>query len=139
VTLYEECLEDLGENTISVREDFQKYIESLVETFPFDSWGRIDWSKVVEKASLNNTKDILRILNEKNIGECKILIIWDETTLPVVETSLNSALNVLDDVLAVSFDTWLFDVNKLFIIEFHHEGEALIGFATRTENYSEVL
>ncbi|MGQ0437679.1 CDI toxin immunity protein, partial [Bacillus sp. B-TM1] len=56
-----------------------------------------------------------------------IYIIWDEASLPIIKTNLHQILQVIDDVTAVSFDTWLYSPNLGYAIEFYHEGEVRIG------------
>ncbi len=59
----------------------------------------------------------------------EVYIIWDEVNLPIIKTDLFSVIDVIYDVTAVSFDTWLFSVDEKSIIEFYHEGEIKIGFS----------
>lgn len=47
--------------------------------------------------------------------------------LPCVSCKLSRILNNIDDVLAVSFDTWLLSQNEREVIEFHHEGKIIYG------------
>lgn len=56
-----------------------------------------------------------------------IYIIWDEATLPVVKSNLPSVLEVIYDVTAVSFDTWIFSHVFEYVVEYYHEGETTIG------------
>lgn len=44
-------------------------------------------------------------------------IIWDKKDLPCIKCDLNSILCNIDDVLAVSFDTFLLSCNGDVIIE----------------------
>jgi len=64
------------------------------------------------------------------IGE-NVLIIWDETGLPVIQTKLNNLKKCIDDVTSVAFDTWIVseDLNK--IIEYNHNGK-LTGIEMRS-------
>lgn len=45
----------------------------------------------------------------------------------MIESDLYTVIEVIDDVTAVSFDTWLFSPNEGVVIEFHHDGEIIIG------------
>ncbi len=68
MTLYEECLEALGDNkevlTIS---ETRKYHEHLGESFPFTSWGRIKWDEVTYHRSIDYAEDIDEWLVESKI------------------------------------------------------------------------
>ncbi|GAA0741806.1 hypothetical protein GCM10008906_23480 [Clostridium oceanicum] len=56
-----------------------------------------------------------------------IHIIWDEANLPIIKSNLSNVIDVIDDTIAVSFDTWLFSSNGEFVIEFYHDGQTIIG------------
>ncbi|NRE92107.1 hypothetical protein HRF54_13445, partial [Bacillus subtilis] len=68
MTLYEECLEALGDNkevlTIS---ETRKYHEQLGESFSFTSWGRIKWDEVTTHRSIDYAEDIDEWLIENKI------------------------------------------------------------------------
>ena len=44
-----------------------------------------------------------------------------------VKTNLHQVLNVIYDVTAVSFDTWIYSLYMGFIIKYHHDGDIRIG------------
>lgn len=125
--LYEECLEVLKNNyTILSNEDGGKILSELKKKFPFTSWSRIDWNKVIKKEQVNSTLDIKEKLRGNNNT---VYIIWDEATLPIIKSDLFSVIDAIDDVTAVSFDTWIFSFNEQFVVEFYHDGEIKIGFS----------
>ena len=61
------------------------------------------------------------------VNQEKYYIIWDNVELPCVSCELKSIKEHLDDVLAVSFDTWLLSEEGDEIIEFYHEGKITYG------------
>lgn len=126
MTLYEECLEELkGNYTIVSDNEKNKILNNLYDKFPFNDWGRINWDKVIKKERINNIVDIKeKILN----NSIEVYVIWDQVDLPIIKSDLCSVLNVIYDVTAVSFDTWLFSVDEEYVIEFYHDGEIMIGF-----------
>lgn len=126
MTLYEECLEELkGNYTIVSDNEKNKILNNLYDKFPFTDWGRINWDKVIKKERINNIVDIKeKILN----NSIEVYVIWDQVDLPIIKSDLCSVLNVIYDVTAVSFDTWLFSVDEEYVIEFYHDGEIMIGF-----------
>ncbi|HHV30035.1 MAG TPA: hypothetical protein GXX73_10675 [Clostridium sp.] len=71
-------------------------------------WNRVGWGKVNNKYRINDIYRILEILksNLLDIND-NVLILWNEATLPVVETKLNKVLENIHDVTAVGFDTWI--------------------------------
>jgi hypothetical protein len=56
-----------------------------------------------------------------------VYVIWDEGTLPIIKSDLQKVLEVIDDVIAVSFDTWIFSSELGYVIEIYHEGEVWVG------------
>jgi hypothetical protein len=53
--------------------------------------------------------DIISFLNQKtNKYSNAVYVIWDEGTLPIIQTNLDKVFEAIDDVTAVSFDIWIF-------------------------------
>lgn len=50
-----------------------------------------------------------------------------ETSLPSLKTDLKTAMTTIDDITAVSFDTWLFNPLAKYVIELHHDDGMTIG------------
>lgn len=127
MTLYEECLEALRNNyTILSNDDGNKILSELEDKFPFTNWNRIDWNKIIKKEQVKSALDIKEELTSYN---STVYIIWDEATLPIIKSDLFSVIDAIDDVTAVSFDTWIFSYIKQFVVEFYHGGEIKIGFS----------
>ncbi|MBN2908783.1 hypothetical protein JQC72_04505 [Polycladomyces sp. WAk] len=129
VTLFEECIHALGENCkVLSKEETNRLFSKLGEKFPFTSWGRIDWEKVDNRLYLASSDEIIRYFKrETNPFNGIVYIIWDEAALPAVKSDLQTILQVIDDVTAVSFDTWLYCPSDEYVIEFYHEGEIVLG------------
>lgn len=129
MSLLDECIEALGEN-IHVLSDNRrkKVIRDFECSFPITEWGRIKWEKEMKYADVNTVDEIMSFLNQ-NMGDyCKVVyIIWDEGTLPVIKSDLDKVLEVIDDVTAVSFDTWIFSPSSGFVVEIFHDGEVKVG------------
>ena len=135
MTLFEECLEALGKDAkVLTEDDTTKIFAQLESCFPMvyiaeSIWSRVDWSKISNKytidADINKTIEILKS-NNLNIDN-NVFILWNEATLPVVETKLNKILENIDDVIAVGFDTWIYCPYSNYLIEFYHENEITLG------------
>lgn len=122
MTLLEECLEVLGENAnILINMDKEKINSDFISNFNITFYGRINWEDVGNK----RTVSVQDLSNEDND---LYYIIWSDPTLPIVQCRLYEILKYIDDVTAVSFDTWLFSKNADKIIEFYHENEITIGY-----------
>lgn len=65
-----------------------------------------------------------------------VYILWSYGNYPVLQSQLRKALNVIDDVLAVSADTFIFSPSR-FVIKFHHEVEITVGiFENQTLSFN---
>ncbi|SFJ16140.1 CDI toxin immunity protein [Thermoflavimicrobium dichotomicum] len=129
MTLLDECIEVLGADTeIFTDSEKEKILDTFKSFFSFTEWGRIDWDKVSKKEDVNTVNDITAYLEKcyENFNTV-VYVIWDEGTLPIIKTDLKKVLECIDDVTAVSFDTWIFSPSSGYVIEIYHEGEVLVG------------
>ncbi|WP_433943162.1 hypothetical protein [Paenibacillus sp. SN-8-1] len=128
MSLFDECIEVLGENA-HVLSDSQReqILNNFEDSFPFTHWGRIDWDKVSNHTEVNTVEDINSFLNQNVDYSNIIYVIWDEVTLPIIQSNLEKVFEFIDDVTAVSFDTWLFSPSSGYVIEIFHDGEVRIG------------
>ncbi|PFI39026.1 hypothetical protein COI73_30920 [Bacillus cereus] len=128
-TLLEECIDALGVN-IEILEgtEGRKIIRSFENKFPITFWGRIDWDNIQNYGNLYN-EDEIKVYLQNCFGTDSHLVylIWDEATLPVIKTELPQVLEVIYDVTAVSFDTWIYSPDMGYVIEYHHDGDIRIG------------
>lgn len=129
MSLFDECIEALGEDVHVFSDNNREQILSDFEsTFTF-KWGRIEWEKVSNHAKVNTVDEIISFLDQDMDEYSSIVyVIWDEGTLPIIQSTLEKVFNVLDDVTAVSFDTWIFSPSTGYVIEIFHDGEVRVGF-----------
>lgn len=121
--LFKECIDSLNEYSILSLKETEDLFKQLRYNFPMTNYGCIDWKKVNDAIVIKNIRDISDIFNKSY--ECYIL--WEQQELPGVSCKLAKIIDNIDDVLAVSFDTWLLSKDKKEIIEFHHEGKVVYG------------
>jgi hypothetical protein len=137
MSLLDECIQSLGKNikVLSTVETGQIF-SMFEDKFAISPWGRIKWEEVDFKIHLESASQIIQSLNQYFSPEQieRVYILWDESSLPVVEASLHEVINMIDEVTAVSFDTWLFVPNPCYVIEFYHEGDIWMGIKSLTEN-----
>ena len=131
MNLLDECLEALGQDKSVFYDSSKAHIfKSFEQQFPITNWRRIDWKNFYRKIEVESASHLQTVMkktfSEDDLNQ-PMFILWDEASLPVVETNLNNALRVIDDVTAVSFDTWFFSPSIGYEIEFYHEGEITIG------------
>ena len=118
MTLLDECLEALGEYSILD----EKKAEHIISMLHFNKFGRIKMGEYKSFREIS-VKDIEILANES------CYIVYSDVTVPKIKTTVENVLKNLDDVLAVSFDTWLILETKRIIIEFYHEGNiTLLNF-----------
>jgi hypothetical protein len=130
--LFSECADALGVETVIFSKEKSKQIyDSLQQSYPFSPWSRIDWLKVTSKVVVANTTEIRPLLT-KLFGsfEVDVHILWSYGDFPVLQSTLDKVISAIDDVLAVSADTFIFSPSR-FVLEFHHDGEITIGFESK--------
>ena len=129
MTLYEECLVALGNNAQAMNgKETKDIFEEITGTFPITSWGRIDLDKINRKIRGDSIQEGINKLKEERLIDGDVYILWDEASLPVVKTKIESVVNAIYDITAVSFDTWIFCPSKKYLIEFYHEHEITLCF-----------
>ncbi|WP_139691757.1 CDI toxin immunity protein [Sporolactobacillus terrae] len=129
MSLFDECIETLhGDASLLTDQNKDKVLKALESYFPFTEWGRIDWEKVHCHAEVTTTEEIVSFLDEHTSQHnYAIYIIWNEEALPILQSDLEQVLKSIDDVIAVSFDTWLFSPSSGFVIEIFHDGIVRVG------------
>ncbi len=131
MSLLEECLAALGSHAEIIKNpEKNTIVKKLTTNFPPTKYGRIDWNTIEKKRSLQSVDDILPTLTTlgKKSPE-SLYVIWYDSSLPAVKTTLEAVAQNIDDVTAVSFDTWLYCPADGWVVEFYHDGEIIIGFA----------
>ncbi|WP_010243289.1 CDI toxin immunity protein [Acetivibrio cellulolyticus] len=123
--LFEECLEVLKQDVVILSDSESSEIyRRLQSDFPFESWGRIAWSKVKNKVQFNEISDILSFFKSKiGITDSKVYILWGYGDDPVIQTNLKDAINSISHINAVGGDQWVYSPENKYVIEFYHEGE----------------
>lgn len=120
-SLYDECLEKLGEQArVLTEEETIELFDDLQDSFPFTSYGRIDWESVKLKKPYSLETIVTSL-------ETRVFILWDNAIFPAIESTMSQIINALSSIKKVSFDTWIFLPNG-FVIEFYHEGEDNVGY-----------
>lgn len=124
MTLLEECIKHLDKfSQVYSKDVSSRLFDEFQNDFPFTSFGRIDWDKIKKKQTVSNLKSVF---NEFDTEDC--FIFWDEESLPVIKSEVRQVIKFLDDVLAVSFDTWILSSSHTRVVEFYHEGQITIGY-----------
>ena len=121
--LFQECMRSLKNCRILSLEEQTEIFKKFEKKFPITISGSIDWKSFNGIVERINVSSIYERLDLKN----KYYILWDRQELPCLLSDLSSILKHIDDVLAVSFDTWIFSLDEKEVIEFYHEGDIIYG------------
>lgn len=115
--LFEEAVEALDNVRILTSEHSVDILKKFTNSFPFESsgCGRIDWKAIDSKVVLDDINNIRTDINLDLNSSC--FIIWNDDSLPVLESKLKDVISSFDDVTAVSFDTWIFIPESINVIE----------------------
>ncbi|MCM2989386.1 hypothetical protein M3580_09090 [Bacillus safensis] len=129
MSLLDECIEALGEGVHVLYDHNREQILSEFESsFPFADWGKIEWKKISSYEQVDTFDEIKSFLNQKMDKYSEIVyVIWDEGTLPIIQSTLDKVFETIDDVTAVSFDTWIVSPSSGYVIEIFHDGEVKVG------------
>ncbi len=142
MNLLDECIDLLSPHVEVLNEVDSDFIFEYMEmVIPFHSSGRVDWREMTNNKILYHrlgrvdwreiaSKKLILSLNELgNIikYDSTVYVCWDDANLPVLSCKLKILVENLYDVTCFSFDTWLFNPEEEWIIEFYHEGEVVFG------------
>lgn len=131
MSLFDECIEALNKEDVHVffNDNREQILSDFESSFPFTKWGRVEWEKVSNHVEVNTIDEIISFLDRNMVEYSNVVyLIWDEGTLPIVQSTLDKVFKVIDDVTAVSFDTWIFSPSTGYVIEIFHDGEVRVGF-----------
>ena len=129
MSLFDECIEAFNGFVQVVSGEKRELIAKEFERcFPISEWGRIEWERASAYSTVTTFEEIRSFLNQrKHPYNENIYVIWDEQTLPILQSTLDHVFKVIDDVTAVSFDTWIFSPSSQYVIEILHDGEVRVG------------
>jgi len=114
MTLYQECLDALKDYCLVDKMNTQNVLSKIKLT----SYGRIE-KKYYHK------HQVIQIDSIPKYGSKDCYIVYSDAEIPIIKTRFDAVINSLDDVLAVSFDTWIIiEIDDYYdIIEFFHDGK----------------
>ncbi len=125
MTLTEECILALGKTTTIFQGAKKEKIEkALFNKIKFRFCGEFDWDNINSLKKIKNVKiaDIKKYVEDKNY-----YIIWDDPIEPILLSPLENIIKNIDDVTAVSTNTWLMSEDKKYFIEMYHESRISIA------------
>ena len=87
------------------------------------SWFSFDWNKISNKKTIENLDDIINLYPD--LDRC--YIIWDYVKTPIILCDFIKIVEHVDDVTAVSTNTWLMSEDRKYFIEIYHETKISIA------------
>jgi len=128
MTLFDECIDALGSKceVLDIKITNEKFIK-LGNDFPMCKWGGIDWEKSNVILKGNYSQEVFDSLLSEDTAQSGIIVLWDNAEIPAITTDLATVIENIYDVLAVSFDTWIFYEKEGKVIEFHHDKGITLG------------
>jgi len=132
MNLLDECIAALLKSNskceILAASSTEEIRKKFFDTFPFVSWGRINWEKLNSKAAIKILDEIPFILSKFNKSmKDPIYIIWG-ASLPVIKCDLKDALANIGEITPLGiYSTWLFNPTEGWVVEFFHHGDITIG------------
>lgn len=121
--LLQECIISLKECIVLSLENTRRLFNKFASDFSLSLTGSINWNEFNGEVCTEEMSYICKLINLQN----QYCILWDKQDTPGVICDLSTILNCIDDVLAVSFNTWLLSMDGKEVIEFYHEGVITYG------------
>lgn len=96
--------------------------------FPVASWNWIDWAKVdghqcVREEEVPSAAAWLdSVANELRIGDPQISVVYANADRPCLRMRFAELVRHVEPVIDWSWDTWIFDENGDWLIEYFHHG-----------------
>lgn len=129
--LFKECVEALGSNvSILSNEESYKVLDFFEKKAPFYKGGsRIDWRKVERRDAIGSHSEIIPSLKKLLVKDFDqtVYLFWNDASLPVVRTDLQSIIKSYDDVVSVGFETWMYNPQEGYVVENYYLGEIHTG------------
>lgn len=133
--LFKECLDALNENVAIISPNSADILfEVLNQMFPIE-FANINW-EIVDRKIIINTETPEQIFTSLNqligqpIVDKEIYIFWDDGGMPSLRTTLDLAIEHLNDITCLSTRTWLFNRNVGYVVEWHWCGDKTVGLAS---------
>lgn len=104
----------------------------LEAAFPFVFWGRIDWASV-PGAEIVRTEDTdaivarIRAWLAADGASGELCVMWSDGGLPMLVLPASAVSHHAEEIVMLSWDTWIFPPDAAWCIERYHEGELCFG------------
>nr|WP_153851651.1 hypothetical protein [Ornithobacterium rhinotracheale] len=114
MTLYEECLEALGEYVELSDDQSQIILDAITSQIEFTWYERIDFNKIENKKRINSFDEL------RNIKNKEVYLFWD-IEKHILKTKLSNIVNAWDDVEALGTRVWIISIKMDFFLEYYEE------------------
>lgn len=122
--LFQECKIVLNKCTILSLKESKEIFSRFENLYPILSSGSINWKNFKGTlVKISSVSELSAYINKSS----KYYILWDKNNVPCILCDFYEILKNINDVLAVSFNTWLLSMDYKEVIEFYHLGNITIG------------
>ena len=122
MTLLEECIVALGKDAKVLDGDEDVFArKKFDENIPLTLWCAFDYDKIKGKKEKCDITELANYLNSN-----KYYIFWDDATTQALLCSTKALLDNIDDVTAVSTNTWLMSEDFKCFIQIHSGYETTV-------------
>lgn len=122
--LFQECKIVLNKCTILSLKESKEIFSRFENLYPILSSGSINWKNFKGTlVKIFSVSELSAYINKSS----KYYILWDKNNIPCILCDFCEILKNINDVLAVSFNTWLLSMDYKEVIEFYHLGNITIG------------
>lgn len=132
--LFCECVEALEPELLKWEESY-KILDIFKKMYPIAFWGKVDWEKVENKIEVGyDEREIMpafyRLLGSG--ANVIVYILWNDASYPIIKTTLEKIIPCYEDVVSVSFETFIFNPETGFILEIVNSGLITMGVIAKT-------
>lgn len=113
--LLQECIKFTGAEVFMGEASDLKYKE-IQENIIYNKYARVEPSQFKVFKEIDDIKDELEAFDLSQ----EYYVIWESMGLPCLKCSLDKLIEFIDDVTAMSFDTWFISCDYNIVIEFRH-------------------
>lgn len=129
--LFNECIDALKANVNILSEHEAENIwNSFKSKIPIINGGsRIDWKKIKNHCAIESLEEVLIQVQQllQSPVKTNVYVLWNDASVPIIKTDLNLVLKYFDDVTCVGFETWLYNPEQGYVIEYYYLGQMNAG------------
>ncbi len=123
--------------TFLTTDEAERITEWLYQSFPFTSWGRINWSRLPgytcypwDIKAIDLVDTFQSLCHTESLQNVEVVILWTNMLIPLLQCKIEAVRACAAAVFETDFDTWIVCQEHQWCIEVYHEGELCFGRIT---------